>query len=483
MDDCNNFLGGYFLLHGQQLFSQIFFNHAPFMAPLSEFVQFVTRPQNLHEIILRHRQFGLLFDFLSEVGLLLRFGIVGIPFALVFELSKFYLGGDRFLAEGYIVYPLTYVLGLVLNKFFKKKVYSFDYIVSATCTWFVIFMREPYSLAAIILLSLLLWGKEERKIKIISGAFFLVLSGVTLLSYNIYEFFYNVVYVNQTTLKAENTETHFLSIQLYKSFLYPFIIFFQGEWQFVRYIEITISSLFLFVSGFFFWKRKWMVILFLWITLGIANIRFVSPGHEYYGAFHLLPWFALTIFVTSYLLWEIKKWSKWVTVLGLGILAALVVCIIFSKGSYIHDTIDQQTEFITNYGQVLQVGNVVHALSTPKNTLFVDGFDDMVYMVAQRYSDYSYSWYTSLMPEYTRYTDARLSMFANNPPDFYYGNCPKEKQPHYLLPAAVKNEYINIFNEDKASCLWVRKSKLSQISDMQWQKAGESLYYLQPTNH
>src|SRR6185369_14454113 len=161
MDDCNNFLGGYFLLHGKQLFSQIFFNHAPFMAHISAFIQYVSRPENLHELILRHRQFVLLFGLVSEILLILRFGIVGLPFAVLYETTKFYLAGDRFLGEGLIVYPFVYLLGLLFTKLQKQKLFSLDYILASLCVWMVIFTREPYSIAILFMYLIFLWRKGQ----------------------------------------------------------------------------------------------------------------------------------------------------------------------------------------------------------------------------------------------------------------------------------------------------------------------------------
>lgn len=477
MDDCNNFLGGYFLLHGKQLFSQIFFNHAPFMAPISEFVFWATKPQNLFEIVLRHRQFVMLFGLVSEVLLIIRFGPIALPFALFYELTKFYIGGDRFLAEGLIVYPMTYLLGIAFEKFYKKNLLAVDYFTAALSLWFILFIREPYTLAAAFLFGIILWNKKYWKIKRLALLLLAALSFLTLFSYNVSEFFYNVVYVNQTTLAAENADTGFLGIQIYRSFVYPILIFFQGSWNFFRYIELGLSALFLFVTGVFLWKKEWKWVVLLWITLGLANIRFVLPGQQYYGAFHLLPWYAMTICMTLFMSKGIgKKWVSSVVVAGLTLLLMYVA---WSKGSYLHDKIDEHTEFITNYGNVLQVGNVVASLSSPKDTLFLDGSDDAIYLVSKRYSLYPYSWYTSLMPQYKKYTDARTKMFATNPPDFYYIAC-SAKTTIATLPKIIQTDYARLYNLDHPSCLWVKKSKLPEISDAMWQKAGEQLYYLQP---
>ena len=54
-DDCFNFGAGYFLLQGKHLYSQIFFNHQPFMAYISAVIQYVSHPQTLFELVKYHR--------------------------------------------------------------------------------------------------------------------------------------------------------------------------------------------------------------------------------------------------------------------------------------------------------------------------------------------------------------------------------------------------------------------------------------------
>ncbi|HSD98389.1 MAG TPA: hypothetical protein VLB73_01670 [Patescibacteria group bacterium] len=477
-DDCFNFGGGYFLLHGKMLFSQIFFNHAPFMAHLSSFIQNTTRPENLFALILRHRQFLLIFGFVCESVLLLRFGIAILPIAIIYELTKFYFFGDRFLGEAFIVYPLMYMLGLVFDKYTKNHLIALDYFLVSLCLWFVFFTREPYILAALFLATLIVWGREDKKSKFIAGAMLIFLSLGTVLSYNMPELFFNVWSVNTTLfVPGKNLFVN----TLIQGFAYPLFIFFYGQWNFIRYVEIALSVVFLLSNIFFLHKSRLKILTAVWIILGLANLRVIQPGDEYYAAFHLLPWYALFIFATVFLVWQVKLWSKALFAVEISIFAAIVAFVTFSPGSYTHDKIDEQTEFITNYSNVLQVGNVVAALSNPRDTLFLDGSEDMIYVVAKRYSPYQYSWYTSRMPEYTKYTNARLYMFKTSPPDFYYGSCPKQKDPHFLLPDFIANEYTRLYNLKNPSCLWVKKSKLSTISKNQWEKAGESLYFQTPT--
>lgn len=120
-DDCNNFMRGYFVLSGKQLFLQVFSGHQPLGSYISTLVQFLTSPQNIYELVLRHRQFILLFGFFFNALLLLRFGARVLLFTIVFEFSKFYLFGDRFLMENMIIYPLLYMIGITIYKIKRKK--------------------------------------------------------------------------------------------------------------------------------------------------------------------------------------------------------------------------------------------------------------------------------------------------------------------------------------------------------------------------
>src|SRR3989338_8089796 len=84
-DDCNNFMGGYFLLQGKAMFSEFFFNHQPFAAFLSYFVQLITHPQNIFELILRHRQFVMIFSLILNAFLIWRFKLPAFLFVLLYE--------------------------------------------------------------------------------------------------------------------------------------------------------------------------------------------------------------------------------------------------------------------------------------------------------------------------------------------------------------------------------------------------------------
>src|SRR3989344_1861502 len=120
-DDCFNYLGGYFIANGKHIYSNFFFNHQPIPAFLSYIIQTVTHPINIFDLVLRHRQALMLFGLLFNALLIIRFRLPAFLFVIIFELSKFYVFGDRFLAEGIIVYPIVYLTGVVLLKLSNEK--------------------------------------------------------------------------------------------------------------------------------------------------------------------------------------------------------------------------------------------------------------------------------------------------------------------------------------------------------------------------
>lgn len=473
-DDCNNFMGGYFLLHGKRLFSEIFFNHNPLMAYVSFLVQYFANPQNLYELILRHRQALLLFSFAFNTLLVLRFGLPVFGFVIFYELTKFYLFGDRFLAEGFITYPFIYLVGLAVLKFHKKNINTLDYLFSAVFTWLIIFMREPYVPAALFLFGYLLWHKKFEQKKILSFILFFILSIATVFFHDLGEFFFNVVTVNVVLAASENN--NILTILL-KAFLYPTIIFFGGEWGYFRYILVALNSIFLFSSILLIRKKRLAFVLLGWIILGLLNFRFIEPGKAFYSAFHLLNWYGVFLFLSFVFVFEIYKYRKKLAYLLLLLYSVILLFHVFSPLSFLRSKPDPHYELIVNYGGPMQVGMVINSLSKPSDKLFVDGFDDIIYWQAQKVSTYKYSWYTSLMPKNKKYTDERINMFKTSPPEFYYGSCPKEQASEYLLPDFIKNEYTRLISDKKPSCLWVKKTKLSTISPKQWAQAESYNYF------
>ena len=478
-DDCYNIVAGYFITKGKILYSQIPFNHQMLMAYISAGIQQVFHPVNIFELILRHRQFVLFFGFILNTLLVWRFKYLGICFAIIYELSKYYIFGDRFLAEGLIVYPLVYLLGIAWLKMRSKKVLPIDYLISSFFAWFIIFIREPYVPVAVVLLSLVLWGKPFTQSKKIALAMFICLSLGILILTPLPEYFFNIYTINANGVFRSEAQTNNLGgIGIASIFFYPITLLFGGVWNVFRWLLVGLSGLYIGMNIFFIKKKTYVPLIMLITVLGVANLRVVPPGAIFYAAFHMLPWYALFIFSIFLLASEVKKMNK--PLFYLTSLAIIVIfgCFLFSPKVFLREKVDQQREFLIGYGHYLQVGEAIKALAGPNDTVFINNFDELINWVVDHRSPYRYSWFTSYMPYTPLYSKERLSMFKDTPPDFYYGGCPKNTDPVNVIPSFRSSEYQRLLEDGKPSCLFIKKSKIAGVTQAQWNKAKTLLYEL-----
>lgn len=477
-DDCFNYVAAYFMLKGKTLYSEIFFNHQPLMAWLSWGIQKLFHPKTLYQLIAYHRVFIFLTSFLMDIFLIFRFGWPGIGFALFYEPTKYYLFGDRFLGEAVIVYPLVYLLGLGWYKFQKKTIFTWEFILSAIFTWFVVFAREPYVPVAIFVYVLILWGEKFSKDKLISIILFILLSSFTLLSLPLPDYLFNVIKINSA---VEVKTGEIFGIGIFKIFAYPIYLFFGGKWNFFRLILIGLDIVFLSLAGFFVTRKKELKkIMMIILILGLANIRFVTPGTVFYEAFHMTPWYGLFLMTIFLLLIDLSDYqkSKPIIWISLALLILVFGYAIFSPQAFIWERVNKEGEFNTSYGNYFVNGEVIRLLANPNDTLFVEMWEDLIYWQANLLSPYKYSWYTSVMPYFPKYTEAREEMFVNNPPDFYYGDCPKETYKAQSLPDYRINDYTQLYFAGKPTCLYIKKTKLAIIEKERWEKVKKFGFYL-----
>lgn len=478
-DDCFNFMGGYFLLKGKYIFYDFFYNHQPITAYISFIIQYISTPENIYELVLRHRQFILLIGLVSNTVLIFRFGAKIILFTIFFEFSKFYLFGDRFLAENIIIYPIVYMIGLVFLKLNKQKLLGADFLFSAVFTWFIVFSREPYIPLALFLFAVILYSKNLLAIKKGPIILFTLLSIITIFSFNVDEYFYNLIIINfQVVIPNE------IKGQLYGGletiFFYPVFAFFDGPQNLYKSFLVGIDLLFLLYFLKLIINRKFLIAFIIFIVLGLANLKPNIPGKLYYESFHMIVWFGSFTFITIFLIFEEIK-NKKINYLSALFLSIIFIAFISSPYYFAKEKISTHGEFLTQYGYLMQDAEVIKILSKPSDTLFLDGDSELIYWSSQRMSSYKYTWYTSVMPLMKKYTDARQEMLKNNPPDFYreQGICPKKNsQTDLSLPKLIKDNYINLLIEKKQSCLYVKKEKISEISEKQWEDAKKWLYEL-----
>src|SRR5581483_8259139 len=293
-------------------------------------------------------------------------------------------------------------------------------------------------------------------------AFFLILTGIVLLSVPLKEYIYQVFQFNVTNSSELQSGLH------WQSFFYPFILLFSGKETVFRYFLIGIDVVFLGVCFFAGYKKQWKLLAITFLSLGLANFRYVSPGTQFYEAFHLTQWYGIFLFSLFYFLFEFKKRSKkWGRVV-LGLVVFMLMAFLLHKQSYVWDKSDRNVDYIAGYGNYAANGFVIKTLATPKNTLFADQIDDLLYVVADIKPAYKYSWYYAGMPDVKKFKDLYQEMFANYPPDFYLGFCPQSSGRALNLPKEQFANYDQLFFAGKPSCLYVKKTTVAQIPKAKW---------------
>jgi len=466
-DDCFNFGAGDFILQGKQLYSQIFFNHQPFMAYISAAVQYITGPATLFELVKFHRIAALVFADICGVFLILRFGVPAWASLVIFETTKFYIFGDRFLAEGLIVYPMMYSTMLIVSLLRKKELYHWEYVLAAVCAWFIFWMREPFmpwAIIAFILLVLLSW-KAKKQDCIRGILIFALLHVVTLAMLPLKEYFFNVITVNFQMEVGVQAWTLDTAAQIVG---YPIFLVSNGFGNIFQNVLFILSILFLaFTLYETVWNKRFMLVSTACVLLAAANLRVVPVGSLYYEAFHLIPWYGIFIAVTMMFVFAPNKGKteRIIRFILSGMLVLSAVYMIRSPSSYIHERIDTQTEFNNGYGNYFAKGEVIRLLAAPGDTMFVEMWEDPIYFVAGVPTAYKYSWYTSVMPFFPVYRIAREEMFKNNPPTFYAGACREGDTVSFALSDVDAQRYIQLLNSGKPSCVYIKKTVVSRITD------------------
>jgi hypothetical protein len=477
-DDCFNYAAGYFIGKGKLLFTEIFFNHQLTMPYISMMIQKITSPVAIYELLLRHRQFHYFFACTMSILLVLRFGWQFLIFSFIYEPTKFYLFGERFLAEGFIVYPFVYLFASVWKQLHKKALITIDLVFIPIFTWFIVFSREPYTLAALFLFIVVLLCEKKIFHRLVMGG---ICTGISLgifMFISFKDFYFNVVTVNRLTVLQSELQNTSIIEMIIKSFFYPIILLFSPlPWNDFHILLSAYTVIGILSVMFVIKKIKPAVFIVSFILLGLSNLRFIPPDTVFYSAFHLLPWYALFITFLILIIHEFSSKKQRVFILIL-----LIPAVVFSlrPSSFFRERTptSMHEEFLTNYGHLNAVANTIRALSNPDQTIFLDGADELIYWQADRKSSYQYAWYTSVMPIIPIYANARMEMFKNNPPDVYYRFCSQLEIQDRSLPGNMQPLYQQLFKSEKPSCLYIKKSIIPLIRSSQWEEAKKYLYTL-----
>jgi hypothetical protein len=465
VDEYDNFIAAYFMMNGKKLFSEIFHNRQLGMVYLSYLIQFITHPQTLYQLVVIHRLFIIVFSFLFSLFLVWRFGLIAVGFVLLYEPIKYYFHGNLFLAESLIIYPLLYLFLLVIL-IKQEKIMIIESILVGIFIWFVFFMREPYvPLVFFLFISYCLKFKKSKYL-IISLIVFSILTFFTLLTVNFKDYFYQLFEVNNLRV-FNNKEDGLTLIGFIKSFFYPVQILFGGYWNHFRIIITTYSILLLFLIVLVkvFFKKNWQI-LFIFISLGLAALRTIEPGKIFYGTYRMTQWYGLiivSILILTKFFYDNKK-NK-IVLTSILVLVLVFFYSIFSKEGFVWKKFDKQQMFNVNYNRYFVNGEVIKLLSDKDDSLFVDGYESLIFWQAGIPSSYKYGLYYPVMKGISRFDQEKNKMLKTKMPTFYFIDCiyrninpiPKE------ISANFKQFIYTVINEE--TCLYINKNKIKKLSE------------------
>lgn len=475
VDEFNTIVAAYFMKRGRELYSQIFFNHQVLLPYISYSILSFLNPTSLYKLILYHRLFILVFSVVMDLLLIFRFRTRGALFVILYEPVKYFYFGNLFLAESLIIYPLYYLFVIAWESLSDKNMSRMTLLISAIGAWVVIFLREPYLPLTIVLYGCILIKNKQKKDGIISLGIFILFSIVTLSTVNFSAYFSQLFLDNaQTQVVYEMSSNGTSGLGIIKIFFYPFAILTSDIWSNLRIILIFYDVVFLFLIGLLIKKKKIISALFIIIILGLAGIRIIPPGVQYYGAYRMLVWFALFIGSIVVLLdkIDIKKYK--VTYYGTNIILSLgfIISLGYLLSANVH-TANKDTSFTTNYGHYYAAGDIIHTLSNSTDKVFIDGWDSLVYWQADRDSAYKYVFYYPINMSIPLYVNERTRMLKENLVDFYYTGCGKNMYISPFLPKEEGQNFIQVYFGDKPMCLYINKRKISSITNEQRQSLGK----------
>lgn len=459
-------MGGYFINSSQAIFKDFFYNHQPGMAYLSAFIQYVDNPNSIAQLILSHRKFLWLLSFFLTYILYLRFGYKIILFSLLFEFSKFYVFGDRFLAENIVGYLLIYQIGVIYEIFYKK-IKKIDIYLMPVFSFLIVILREPFTFATLLLLVTFSLYYFKRK----KETFFVILGSFTFLSLAFFfsnspnDYFFNVFTINKDRSITESVKEPLLDRSLKIVFYPSYFILSPEPWTILRSLIAFISASFIIGITYLGLALKKRKLVFLLITvLALSNLRTEPVNVMYFEAFHISVWLQTLIFITVLFSFSVFNKSKKI---GFSLLLFILIgflAFIFNKEYFIYEKVDTNEEFFTNFSQVMDAGTTIRELSEQSDLIFVDGYDDIVLWESRLKSSYKYNWYTSAMPSFELYSKERTRMFEDTPPDFYYGKCIEElKNYDDKVSVILKSNYLQLKEYEKRGCILIHKSKAQEV--------------------
>lgn len=475
VDEEENMVTGHYLLQGDKMYQDIFSQHQPFPAIFSAAIQRATNPNSLFLLVKRHREFIIAWSFIWSLFLIFRFGFWSAGFVFSYELTKIFLLGNVFLAESLVVYPVIYLVGLVIAKLRNDPSIIESFFVGLILMFLVFTFSPIWPLLALLFVCIVVKFKiyNWKKIGLIGlGALPVLLS--VLLFVGIPEYINSVFVFNSRYYLPLNHDQLSLST-LPKSFFSFFLPFLPSSPDTVISQIIKVFSLCFVALSIYMLLKKKKILFLVFVFLGLANIRFIQPGLDYYRGFHLIVWYSLLLFVVFWGIKNIADITKSKVIkTGLVILVSgLVTFSLIVARTELLIKRNLANDYYVNYSPQFDLGEAVRILRGSGDTLFVAPDQMLIYWQSEIQKSSKYIYYYPFMDKIPPVQNDIANMFESNPPTFIY--CRKEQfsnLPQYL------SDYLRLTRNGDPVDLYIHKGKLKSISRQQLKELEYYQFFL-----
>lgn len=412
VDEEENIVLGSYLIKGEKLYKDLFLQHQPSGYLLSAVIQKITNPQSIYTLIVRHREFMILWSFFWALLLVYKFKLPALVFVTLYELTKILVFGDLFLAESIITYPLSFIILNLLN---QSKMFGFSLSLSTFLTAFMFLTLLPTWPLLVFAYCYLIFISKPKP-----SEYKFIILGI-LPFFIVFPFMSIKDYINQTLVvnftNASLAEQNVLSV--FSAFFYPFIIFTRQTSQ-TLFLSILrfLSAIFLFELILLLVKNKPKKVLLLFFLLGLSGLRYVPPGSEYYRGFHHLVWYSTFLVSISYGFSQIYSKKQYLL-----ISLVLVVFTFFSTKDLLLRKIDKNERYYINYSRQFDFGEAIKIMKYADDKLLVVPDDMLVYWQSDAHHASKYLFFYSWMTETPAIFGEAERLFERNPPEFYYCDC------------------------------------------------------------
>lgn len=470
VDEEDNFALATWVLKGKKLYQDFFWQHQPLPTLISAGIQKVNPVNSIFLVVKRHREFIFAFSALSFILLTARFGLIGFVVAVLYEISKFNILGNLFLAESLVVPAVLYCIGsitlLVING--KKSIHIFDLLIISASLLYITFSLLPlipFVIASIVILLILLAKKMRAKFLLILG----FLSGGVILLLS--QFISFSAYI-EDTININLREYALFDIKdpavtvVGKILFFPFLIFSYPHNNFYLLLQL-LSAAYLIGLVILLLKRKFKVAIISYVLFVTLSMRPWSYG-TLYGGFHFLPAFAALIWLA---LFSIEKSLQLVYPLYKKFAyAAIIAVFIMWLGVYglreFSRTTDQYNDWYIHYSPYFDYGETIRLLASPDDTLMISTAASLIYWQSKTLPNSRFFFIYGFMYESNKMRKLLSDSFQKSPPVFIYMEQDLAKDAIF---SQYSGDYTRVSQNGKPSRLYIKTENFKKIPESAWE--------------